>query len=173
MRNLVEQDRDMNTKTLVELDDQGQKLDRVNRHLQGIHEDATVAEGELTQMEKCCGLCILPWRKRPQQNVGDVEYRSAKERRDRESSNDKARTQTSSQGNGVYVQPILENDGREKEMEENMQVVGSVLKDLKMQALDMADELDKQNDTLDDINRLADVEKDKINSATKRINNLM
>ena len=49
-----------------------------------------------------------------------------------------------------YIRRI-NNDAREDEMEENMQVVGSVLSNLKNMAQDMGSEIEKQNKQLDKI----------------------
>ena len=51
---------------------------------------------------------------------------------------------------GPYIRRI-NNDAREDEMEENMQVVGSVLSNLKNMAQDMGSEIEKQNKQLDKI----------------------
>ena len=45
----------------------------------------------------------------------------------------------------------ITNDAREDEMEDNMQVVGSVLGNLKSMAADMGGEIDRQNKQLDKI----------------------
>ena len=45
----------------------------------------------------------------------------------------------------------ITNDGREDEMEDNMQQVGSVLGNLKNMAQDMGQEIDRQNRQLDKI----------------------
>lgn len=44
------------------------------------------------------------------------------------------------------------NDAREDEMEENLEQVGSIIGNLKNMALDMGNEIDKQNKTIDRIN---------------------
>ena len=45
----------------------------------------------------------------------------------------------------------ITNDGREDEMEDNMQQVGSMLGNLKNMAADMGNEIDKQNKQIDKI----------------------
>ena len=45
----------------------------------------------------------------------------------------------------------ITNDGREDEMEDNMQQVGSVLGNLKNMAADMGQEIDRQNKQLDTV----------------------
>ncbi|KAM3178226.1 hypothetical protein ACTXT7_002988 [Hymenolepis weldensis] len=50
--------------TLVMLDDQGEQLDRINEGMDQINEDMKDAEKNLDDLNKCCGLCVLPWNKR-------------------------------------------------------------------------------------------------------------
>ncbi|KAG7167925.1 Synaptosomal-associated protein 25-like, partial [Homarus americanus] len=51
---------DAGIKTLNELDNQGQQLDRIEEGMDQINADMKEAEKNLTGMEKCCGLCVLP-----------------------------------------------------------------------------------------------------------------
>ncbi|CAH3025524.1 unnamed protein product [Porites evermanni] len=51
-------------RTLVALDEQGEQLDRVEENLDQINADMKEAERNLTSLEKCCGLCVCPWRRR-------------------------------------------------------------------------------------------------------------
>ena len=46
----------------------------------------------------------------------------------------------------------INNDAREDEMEDNMQMVGGILGDLKSMAIDMGGEIEKQNSQLDRVN---------------------
>jgi len=50
-------------KTLVALDEQGEQLDRVEENLDQINVDMKEAERNLTGLEKCCGLCVCPWKR--------------------------------------------------------------------------------------------------------------
>ena len=50
-----------------------------------------------------------------------------------------------------HVPLRITNDGREDEMEDNMQQVGSVLGNLKNMAADMGQEIDRQNQQLDKV----------------------
>ena len=44
------------------------------------------------------------------------------------------------------------NDAREDEMEENLDAVGGIIGNLKTMAMDMGNEIDKQNKHIDNIN---------------------
>ena len=45
------------------LDEQGEQLDRVEETLDDINIDMREAERNLTNLEKCCGLCVCPGRR--------------------------------------------------------------------------------------------------------------
>lgn len=45
------------------LDEQGEQLDRVEETLDDINIDMKEAERNLTNLEKCCGLCVCPGRR--------------------------------------------------------------------------------------------------------------
>lgn len=40
-----------------------EQLDRVEEGMDQINQDMRDAEKNLEGMEKCCGLCVLPWKK--------------------------------------------------------------------------------------------------------------
>ena len=50
--------------TLVELDDQAEKLEHIEDGMDSIHEDMLAGEKALEALEACCGICVLPWNKR-------------------------------------------------------------------------------------------------------------
>ncbi|XP_069500403.1 synaptosomal-associated protein 25-like isoform X4 [Ambystoma mexicanum] len=60
MVQLVEESKDAGIRTLVMLDEQGEQLDRIDEGLEQINQDMKEAEKNLTDMAKCCGLCICP-----------------------------------------------------------------------------------------------------------------
>ena len=40
-----------------------EQLDRVEEGMDQINQDMRVAEQNLQGLEKCCGLCVLPWKR--------------------------------------------------------------------------------------------------------------
>lgn len=40
-----------------------EQLDRIEEGMDQINQDMKDAEKNLEGMEKCCGLCVLPWKK--------------------------------------------------------------------------------------------------------------
>lgn len=71
------------------------------------------------------------------------------------------------------IVPVITNDDREKEMEENMQGVSSILTTLKTQATEMNKELDKQNQQLDRVTHKATHQEVVIKAANKRTEKLL
>nr|XP_032632131.1 synaptosomal-associated protein 25-like isoform X2 [Chelonoidis abingdonii] len=60
MLHMVEESKDAGIQILVMLDEQGEQLDRIDEGLDQINQDMKEAEKNLTDMAKCCGLCICP-----------------------------------------------------------------------------------------------------------------
>ena len=63
MRTMMEDAADAGVNTLVMLDEQGEQLNRIEEGMDQINNDMKKAEEQLTNLEKCCGCCICPWRK--------------------------------------------------------------------------------------------------------------
>ncbi|CAF4418750.1 unnamed protein product, partial [Rotaria magnacalcarata] len=56
MLGLVAESQEIGTNTMVALDEQGEKLKRIEEGLDNIHAGMTEAERNLTNLQKCCGL---------------------------------------------------------------------------------------------------------------------
>jgi hypothetical protein len=54
------------------LDEQGEQLDRIEEGTDRINQDMKDAEKNLEGLEKCCGLCVLPWNKYRKKNINCV-----------------------------------------------------------------------------------------------------
>ena len=130
------------------LETQGEQLNRIEKGLDDINADMKEAEKHITQMEKWCGLCLMPWNRRKKiKDVDDSKWEATKDGVVVRQPPSEAAGESSG---GPYIQRIT-NDAREDEMEENMQQVGSVLGNLKNMAADMGQEIDRQNKQLDKI----------------------
>ena len=75
MLTLMAEAQDHGIQTLVNLDDQGEQLDRIEEGLDQVNKDMKEAEDNLAGMEKCCGLCLCPWQKSGVEK--DEEYKKA------------------------------------------------------------------------------------------------
>jgi synaptosomal-associated protein 25 len=60
---LCEESHEVGMKSLVMMDEQGEQLDRIEEGMGQINADMREAEKNLTGLEKCCGLCVLPCNK--------------------------------------------------------------------------------------------------------------
>eukprot|EP00730_Choanoeca_flexa_P006111 TRINITY_DN12085_c4_g1_i2.p3 TRINITY_DN12085_c4_g1~~TRINITY_DN12085_c4_g1_i2.p3 ORF type:complete len:216 (+),score=57.83 TRINITY_DN12085_c4_g1_i2:6535-7182(+) len=180
MRDLVVADQQMNQETLAQLDEQGEQLRRIEKGLDGINANTSKAEKELTQMEKCCGLCLCPCT--PRHNFeGREDYNKTWKNGEQQAEGEdgvidsqpgaaSARGTSSAGGKGQggrYVESIV-GDAREDEMNENMGVVHNVLGDLKAQAMAMGEELDDQNEMIDRINDKTASNVDRVQAASDR-----
>jgi hypothetical protein len=130
----------------------------------------TEAEKNLDNLNKCCGLCVLPWQ------------RIRRAHRPFTNSNTTSSSETSSP---TIIEPKLRmagdegmptkgyinrvtNDDREEEMDDNLQLVGSYLGNLKNMALDMGDTIVKQNKQIDRIADKSEAGVNRVESANKQ-----
>ncbi|VDL89662.1 unnamed protein product [Schistocephalus solidus] len=135
--------------TLVMLDDQGEQLDRINEGMDQINEDMKDAEKNLDDLNKCCGLCVLPWNKRK----GKGDFTKQLKDEDGFGGGDGPRIIVDQNGmgpTGGYITRI-NNDAREDEMDQNMQEVTGMIGNLRNMAIDMGSEISQQNAQIDRI----------------------
>ncbi|XP_073466917.1 synaptosomal-associated protein 23 [Aquarana catesbeiana] len=178
MLNLAVESQDAGVKTITMLDEQGEQLKRVEEGLDQINKDMREADKNLTELNKCCGLCVCPGKRSKNFDAGEL-YKKAWGNKDdddvvskqpRQANN--GQQQSASGQSGPYIKRIT-NDAREDEMDENLQQVGSILGNLKSMALDMGNELDSQNKQIDRINEKATSNKDHIDEANKKAKKLI
>ncbi|XP_055719981.1 synaptosomal-associated protein 23-like isoform X1 [Salvelinus fontinalis] len=188
MLQMAEESRQTGVNTIEMLDQQGEQLRRAEEGMDQINQDMRQAEKNLTDLSKCCGLCVCPC-----DRVTSIEHDSKYKRTwgmgDRSSAgggegvdgsvvstqpsgirNGQANQQQSM--GGPYIKRIT-NDAREDEMEENLDQVGSIIGNLKNMAMDMGSEIDKQNKHIDRITDKADMNKARIDEANQRANKLI
>merc|ERR1719205_552596 len=60
---MCEESKEAGIKTLVALDDQGEQMDHIEEGLDTINNEMKQAEKALKKMGKCCGICVLPWKR--------------------------------------------------------------------------------------------------------------
>ncbi|KAL4656169.1 synaptosomal-associated protein 23 isoform X1 [Arapaima gigas] len=182
--------------TMVMLDEQGEQLKHVEGGLDKINQDMRQAEKNLTDLSRCCGLCVCPC-----DRVTSIEHDDRYKRTWGTGSNNASSgsagvgTVAAGEGSVVSSQPPsirngnppqkvsvapsgpyisrITNDAREDEMEENLGQVGNIIDNLKTLALDMGTEIDKQNKQIDRITDKADLNNDRIREASQRANKLL
>uniref|UniRef100_A0A674IIZ7 Synaptosomal-associated protein n=1 Tax=Terrapene triunguis TaxID=2587831 RepID=A0A674IIZ7_9SAUR len=148
-----------------------EQLDRIDEGLDQINQDMKEAEKNLTDMAKCCGICVCPcnikaseaykavWGNTQDGVVSTQPSRVADEREQMVMSGD-------------YIHRIT-NDAREDEMEENLLQVGSILGNLKSMALDVGNEIDIQNKQVEKIMEKVTVNEDRIQEANTRAKKIL
>ncbi|KAG6935608.1 synaptosome associated protein 23 [Chelydra serpentina] len=179
--NLAVESQDAGIKTVTMLDEQGEQLSRIEGGMDQINKDMREAEKTLTELNKCCGLCLCPCNRTKNFESGK-SYKSTwgdgvENSTDRVVSNQPGRVinnqpQTTGGASGGYIARIT-NDAREDEMDENLTQVGNILGNLKSLALDMGNEIDSQNKQIDRINEKVDTNKDRIDQANIRAKKLL
>jgi len=168
---LCEESKEAGIKTLVMLDDQGEQLERGEHALDTINVDMREAEEHLKGMEKCCGLCTLPWDKKDDGDKNPEFANAWKQDDDGGVVGDQPRIAV---GGGEMMGPTggyitkITNDAREDEMDENVQQVATMVGNLRNMAIDMGTEVNNQNRQLDRINAKALANDERIKSANNR-----
>ncbi|XP_062325651.1 synaptosomal-associated protein 23-like isoform X2 [Osmerus eperlanus] len=188
MLQMAEESRQTGVNTIVMLDEQGEQLKGVEQGMDQINQDMKQAERNLTDLSRCCGLCVCPC-----DRVTSIEHDSRYKRTwgtggDNGSAGEGGEDgvvcrQPPGVGNGKAPQQQqsatssglkrITNDAREDEMEENLDQVGSIIGNLKNMAMDMGTEIEKQNQQIDRINDKADMNKARIDEANQRANKLI
>ncbi|KAI0220384.1 Synaptosomal-associated protein 25 [Lamellibrachia satsuma] len=156
------------------LDGQGEQLDRIDEGMDQINKDMKDAEKNLEGMEKCCGLCVLPW-KRTKNFEKSGDYANAWSKNDDGQVNTNGPRVTVGEQMGPMGNMItrITNDDREKEMEQNLVEVSGMIGNLRNMAVDMGNEIGSQNRTVDRINQKASVLDDRVKVANKRANQIL
>ncbi|XP_050810932.1 synaptosomal-associated protein 23 [Gopherus flavomarginatus] len=178
---LAVESQDAGIKTVAMLDEQGEQLTRIEEGMDQINKDMKEAEKTLTELNKCCGLCVCPCNRTKNFESGK-SYKSTwgdgvENSTDRVVSSQPGRVtnnqpQITGGASGGYITRIT-NDAREDEMDENLTQVGNILGNLKNLALDMGNEIDSQNKQIDRINEKADTNRDRIEQANVRAKKLI
>nr|XP_033807582.1 synaptosomal-associated protein 23 [Geotrypetes seraphini]XP_033807583.1 synaptosomal-associated protein 23 [Geotrypetes seraphini]XP_033807584.1 synaptosomal-associated protein 23 [Geotrypetes seraphini]XP_033807585.1 synaptosomal-associated protein 23 [Geotrypetes seraphini] len=185
MLNMAVESQDAGIKTITMLDEQGEQLNRIEEGMDNINKDMREAERNLTELNKCCGLCVCPGTRSKNFETGDAykkawngggnnkgEGTSGEVVFNQPGSVSNGQHQSGAGASGPYIKRIT-NDAREDEMEENLQQVGGLLGNLKSMAIDMGNEIDNQNKQIDRINEKAESNKYRIEDANNRAKKLI
>ncbi|XP_050404590.1 synaptosomal-associated protein 25 isoform X2 [Patella vulgata] len=175
MLQMCEESKEAGIKTLVMLDEQGEQLDRIDEGMDQINQDMRDAEKNLEGMEKCCGLCVLPWKRAKNFEKGSDYNKTWKANEDGKVNANGPRITVDS-GNGAVMSSgfitRVTNDARETEMEDNLTEVSGMIGNLRNMAIDMGSEIGSQNRQIDRINQKSDsliVRVDEANTRATRI----
>ncbi|KAG5671384.1 hypothetical protein PVAND_001585 [Polypedilum vanderplanki] len=170
---LCEESEDVGAKTLNNLVSQGEQLDRIEEGMDQINADMREAEKNLSGMEKCCGICVLPCNKSASFKEDDGTWKGNDDGKVVNNQPQRVCDDRNGLGpQGGYIGRIT-NDAREDEMEENMGQVNTMIGNLRNMALDMGSELENQNRQIDRINRKGESNETRIAVANERAHDLL
>lgn len=132
------------------------------------------AEQNLDELQKCCGLCVMPWNRvrRTRMPFDNSSVTMSSEASSPVVNEPKSRMAGGGMPSNGYVTRIT-NDDREQEMDDNLQLVASHLGNLKNMALDMGDTIEYQNNQLDRINRKAENGTARVDLANKQTKDIL
>ncbi|XP_057199657.1 synaptosomal-associated protein 23-like isoform X2 [Triplophysa rosa] len=158
MLQMVEESQGEGKTTMIMLDKQGQQLRNAEVNMDEIMENVKTAERNLNEMSKCCGWCLCSCNRQKsiKTNQRYKQVRGTEKSDEGVVSSQVTRGNTqgvtvrSTASSGPYIKRIT-NDAQEKELEENLEQVGSIIGNLKNMAIDINNELDTQNKTIDRI----------------------
>lgn len=174
MLQLCDESKEAGFRTLMGLDEQGEQLDKVEEDMDKINVDMREAEKNLTGMEKCCGICILPCAKRNKFKEDAETWKASDD--GKVVNGQPTRVVDNRAGTGItttsYVAKIT-NDAREDEMEENLTAVGNMVSNLRNMAKDMGDEVSNQNSQLERIRIKTEANDTRIKQANQRATQLL
>ncbi|XP_025104779.1 synaptosomal-associated protein 25-like isoform X2 [Pomacea canaliculata] len=173
---LCEESKEAGIKTLVMLDEQGEQLDRIEEGMDQINQDMRDAEKNLEGLEKCCGLCVLPWKRSKNFEKGADYNKTWKASEDGKVNTNGPRIVVDDRNGagpaGGYITRVL-NDAREDEMEQNMCEVSGMIGNLRNMAVDMGNEIESQNRQIDRINQKGESLNSRVDNANKRANQIL
>ncbi|XP_076464294.1 synaptosomal-associated protein 25-like isoform X2 [Babylonia areolata] len=176
MLSLCEESKEAGIKTLVMLDEQGEQLDRIEEGMDQINQDMKDAEKNLEGLEKCCGLCVLPWKRSKNFEKGADYNKTWKSNDDGKVNTNGPRVVVGDPNGGMvtggYVTRVM-NDAREDEMEQNLGEVSGMIGNLRNMAVDMGNEIVSQNRQIDRINQKGVSLNDRVDVANKRANKIL
>ena len=140
------------------LDEQGEQLDRIEEGADRINQEMKEAEKNLQGLEKCCGLCVLPWQRSGNFEKGDDYNKTWKSTEDGKLNANGPRRIIGDTGPATkgFVNRIT-NDAREDEMDENLVQVSSMIGNLRNMAIDMGTEIENQNQLIGRVQKKASV----------------
>ncbi|XP_022334466.1 synaptosomal-associated protein 25-like isoform X5 [Crassostrea virginica] len=174
MLNMCEESKEAGIKTLVMLDEQGEQLDRIEEGMDQINQDMRDAEKNLEGLEKCCGLCVLPWKRAKNFEKGGAYDKTWKASEDGKVNTNGPRVIVGENAGpqGPIITRIT-NDAREDEMEENLTQVSGMLGNLRNMAIDMGSEIESQNRQIDRINNKTQSNESRIQEANQRARKIL
>ncbi|XP_049877542.1 synaptosomal-associated protein 25-like [Pectinophora gossypiella] len=165
---MVDESKEVGLRTLVTLDQQGEKLARFDEVQDEIRDEIQQSEKALNDMEKCCGLFALPW-PRSKLSKADKAWKKTKEDKVVKRQPQKITDDTSDLDEHL---PRITNDDGEVEMDSNLAHVHSTVGNLKSMAAGINAEVRAHNRQLDKLRQKADSNDEHVMAAAQRTDKL-
>uniref|UniRef100_D4A5W9 Multifunctional fusion protein n=1 Tax=Rattus norvegicus TaxID=10116 RepID=D4A5W9_RAT len=173
MLQLVEESKDAGIRTLVMLDEQGEKLDKIDEGKNLVNQEMNVAESNIPDYDRCTAVifCLCGQRLKS----SDAYKKAWGNNQDGVVASQPARVVDEREQmaiSGGFIRRVT-NDARENEMDENLEQVSGIIGNLRHMALDMGNEIDTQNRQIDRIMEKADSNKTRIDEANQRATKML
>ncbi|XP_056623455.1 synaptosomal-associated protein 23-like isoform X2 [Triplophysa dalaica] len=175
MRQMAGESHEKGKETMIMLDNQGKQLSNAEVNVDEMMGNVKRAERNLNELSKCCWcLCSC---NRISSIENDQRYTKVWGTEERDANMVSSQVTAVRKVGGVTVQSTASsgtyikrktNDAQEKEIEENIEQVNSIIVDLKDMAMEMNNELDKQNKTIARITEKVEITADHVDGATKK-----
>jgi len=173
MKELCNEAKEMGIRSLVALDDQGEKLDNIENGMLTINKDMKEAEENMRGMENCCSFISFPCAK----GSKDSKFGKLNDDAGGGGGGDNPRPGGASDAGiptyGGFISKYGDGDAREKEMEDNMEEVSNMVGNLRNMAIDMGSEIGNQNAQIDRINAMAEDNVGRIGTANEKAHKLL
>ncbi|XP_026315097.1 synaptosomal-associated protein 25-like [Hyposmocoma kahamanoa] len=163
MVNMTDESSEIGNRTMIALNEQGEKLNFIDEANRAINEDVRQAEKNIEGMEKCCGIFSFSWT-RSKSNKADKVW---KENEEEVVSIQPQRVSIKEDPPGFYIDKIT-NDEMEDEMQQNLTQVHSTVGNLRNLAASLNSEVLNQNRQLDKINQKVESNEIHVITAEKR-----
>ncbi|GLH00528.1 Synaptosomal-associated protein 25 [Gryllus bimaculatus] len=173
MLTLCEEGKEAGIRILVDLDDQEEKLEAMEKGMDDINEDMIEAQKSLAAMGKCCGLCDLSCNKGSSNKEDEAVWKGGDEDSKVVSNQPQRVMDPNCMGPQTGYIGKITNDDQEKEMEENMEQVAAMVGNMRNMALDIGNSLQSQEALLNRITRKAEVNERNVAEAVEKAHALM
>lgn len=147
---LCDESEEVGSKTAVLLHGQGEQLKNIEEGMERISGELRQSNKYLNGLEKCCGLCMVPFRRRSK--LQQVKSSLLNNNRNKtivaqqpSASKTPKKTDKKVRWMNITDSPL------ENKIEENLSEVDAMIGNLKSLALNMSEEIENQNNSIDNI----------------------
>jgi hypothetical protein len=169
---MISEATEMGVKTATQLVEQGEKLQRVEEHLDKVNNDLTETQKNLNRMKSIFGGI-----------VNKFTFKSSKKSESKDKVSDKSTSSVSASSSSTTATEVcteartgfavITGSAREEEMNSNLEQLSLGLKGLANLGIDMQRELDKQAPQIDRLNNKSETTKARIDDQNSQMKKLL